>query len=84
MENTTGRSAMDPARHLEGELRLLHEAILMVAAGGAPRVMVAGLRLARAVLPEAQVLAAGSGVRVVPLWTADEQQFDVCVERDTT
>jgi hypothetical protein len=83
MEHTTPRAVGDPARHLESELRLLHEAILMVAAGGAPRVMVAGLRLTRAVLPEADRLAAGKGVRIIPLWTSDEQQFDVCVERET-
>jgi hypothetical protein len=69
------------ARLLEGEARLLHEAVLLVAANGAQRVVVAGLRLGRSVLPEAQRLAAANGVRVVPLWSADEQLFDVRVER---
>lgn len=68
-------------RRLDGEARLLREAILLVAAGGAPRVLVAGLHLARAILADAERLAAEQGVRVVPLWTADEQQFDVRVER---
>lgn len=68
-------------RRLEGELRLVHEAILMVSAGGASRVVVAGLHLTRSVLGEAERLAAGLGVRVVPLWSTDEQLFDVAVER---
>lgn len=71
------------ARQLDGELQLLHQAILLVATGGAPRVVVAGLRLARGLLPEADRLAADAHVRLVPLWTADEQQFDVRVERVT-
>lgn len=68
-------------RHLDGELRIIRQAILFVAAGGAPRVDVAGLRLAGALLADAERLAAGSGVRLVPLWTADEQLFDLRVER---
>jgi hypothetical protein len=68
-------------RRIEGESRLLREAILMVAGGGAPRVVVAGLHLARAIVDDAERLAVAEGVRVVPLWTADEQQFDVRVER---
>ena len=67
-------------RQLDGELRLVHEAILMVATKGAPRVVVAGLRLGAQVLDPARRLAEASGVRLVPLWTADEEHLDIRVE----
>ena len=69
------------ARELDGELSVLRGAILLVAGHGARRVDVAGLRLARVVLGEAERLADEQGVRIVPLWTTDEQQFDVRIER---
>jgi hypothetical protein len=77
-------SSQDEAvrRRLDGELRLVHEAILMVAARGAPRVLVAGLRLGHAVLDPARRLADEAGVTVVPLWTADEQALDILVQAD--
>jgi hypothetical protein len=67
-------------RRLDGELRLVHQAILMVASGGAPSVLVTGLRLGGAVLEPARHLAQDAGVRVVPLWTIDEQHLDIRVE----
>jgi hypothetical protein len=67
-------------RKLDGELRLVHQAILMVADGGAPTVLITGLRLGGAVLEPARRLAAEAGVRVVPLWTIDEQHLDIRVE----
>ena len=67
-------------RQLDGELRLVHEAILLVAANGATRVLVAGLRLGTQILAPASVLAEASGVRLVPLWTADEHRLDIRVE----
>jgi hypothetical protein len=67
-------------RQLEGELRLVQGAILMVASNGAPEVVVAGLRLAEQVLEPARRLATSAGVRLVPLWTSDETLFDIKVE----
>jgi hypothetical protein len=67
-------------RQLDGELRLVHEAILMVAAKGAPRVLVAGLRLGSQILGPARLLAEQSGVLLVPLWTADEDRLDIRIE----
>ncbi len=81
--DTTSEADAALNRQLEGEVRLVHEAILLVSANGAQRVDVAGLRLAHAVLPTVERLAAAYGVRVVPLWSTDEQQFDVRVERIT-
>lgn len=67
-------TAPDPAlqRRLDGELRLAREAILLVAGGGAPRVLLAGLTLGGAILDDARRLALESGVRVVPQWPADD------------
>ena len=71
----------DPVRQqLDGELRLVREASFLVASGGATRVLVAGLRLGHAVLGPAERLADASGVRVVPLWTTDEEHLDIRVE----
>lgn len=67
-------------RQLDGELRLVHEAILLVAARGAPRVLVAGLRLGAQILAPARVLADAEGVRLVPLWTGDEHRLDIRIE----
>ncbi|HYO41748.1 MAG TPA: hypothetical protein VES19_01000 [Candidatus Limnocylindrales bacterium] len=78
--DTISRQDEAVRRRLDGELRLVHEAILMVAAGGAPRVLVAGLRLGQAVLDPARRLANDAGVHVVPLWTADEQALDILVQ----
>jgi hypothetical protein len=68
------------AQQLDGELRLVREAILMVASRGAPRVTVAGLVLGRQVLGPARRLAAAAGVKLVPLWTADEEHLDIRIE----
>jgi hypothetical protein len=68
-------------RELDRELALVTEAVTLVASGAAPTVVLAGLHLTRVLLPAAERLAATEGVRVVPLWTVDEQQFDLRVER---
>jgi hypothetical protein len=68
------------ARRLDSELRLVREAILMVAAKGAPRVLVAGLSLGAQILPPSRRLAEASGVRLVPLWTIDEERLDIRIE----
>lgn len=66
---------------LEQEMRLIREAIAMVASGGAPRVVLAGIRFGPSLLDSARRLALESGVRVTPLWTADETGADIAVER---
>ena len=67
-------------RQLDGELRLVREAILMVASRGASWVVVAGLSLGPHILDASLRLADASGVRLVPLWTADEEYLDIRVE----
>lgn len=77
----TGTASDDALRQrLDGELRLVEEAIRFVAAGGAPRVTVAGLRLGEAILEAARRLAADAGVQIVPLWVLDDGWVDIRVE----
>lgn len=66
---------------LEHEMRLVREAISMVASGGAPRVSVAGLRFGDVLLEPARRLAREAGVDLVPLWSADDAGVDIMVER---
>ena len=66
---------------LEHELRLIREAIAMVASGGAPRVVLAGIRFGETLLDPSRRLALEAGVRIVPLWRADEAGVDIAVER---
>jgi hypothetical protein len=65
---------------LELEMRLVREAIALVASGGAPRVSVAGIRFGEALLEPARRVALQSGVRLVPLWSAEEAGVDILVE----
>jgi len=66
---------------IERELATIRGAIEMVAGGFSPRVMIGGLRFVEAILPMAQGYAADRGVRLVPLWTADDAGADLQVER---
>ena len=66
---------------LDHELRLINEAIMLVATGGAPRTTVVGLRLGDELLGRAREMAAEAGVRLVPLWHADESGVDIAIER---
>jgi hypothetical protein len=76
----TQESAVAVRRQLDLELKLISDAIAMVASGGSPRVTVAGLRLGDTLLEPARRLARGAGVRVVPKWGADESGVDIVVE----
>jgi hypothetical protein len=79
MKNRTpARDALE--RQLDGELRIVHEAILLVATRAAPRVTVAGLRLGDAILDAARRLASEAGVRLEPIWAPDERAIDIRVE----
>jgi hypothetical protein len=72
----------DPAvLTIEHELELIGSAVAMVASGGAPRVQLASLRFAEQLLRPARRMALQAGVRIVPLWHADEAGVDIAVER---
>lgn len=66
---------------IEHELATIHGAIEMVADGSSSRVVLSGLRFAEEILPQARVFAAALGVRVVPLWMADDAGTDLAIER---
>jgi hypothetical protein len=63
-----------------GEVRLVREAILLVASQGAPRVMVAGLTWGEQVLDVLRRSALESGVRLLARSTARADRVDVVVE----
>jgi hypothetical protein len=64
---------------MDRESRLVREAIAMVAAGASPRVVVAGIRYGETLLDDARRLALEAGVRVNPIWRADEKGADIVV-----
>jgi hypothetical protein len=72
----------DPVRRtLDLELALIRDAIAMVAAGGSPRVTVASLHFGEQLIGPATTMALRAGVRLVPLWTADETGAAIAIER---
>ena len=68
---------------LDRELDLVRGAVAMVAAGKAPRVVLASLRFGEQLVAPAREMAAKAGVRIVPLWRADESGADLAVERES-
>lgn len=81
MQDVGDRMAEAVPVTIEHELRLIREAIAMVATGGAPRVVLAGIRFGETLLDPARRLALEAGVRLIPLWRADESGADLAVER---
>jgi hypothetical protein len=75
--------ALDEAfeAELETELRMVQEAVLLVAAGAAQRVTVAGLRHGRVILEPAQAFAGDVGLRVEAVSTADPRRIDLAAAR---
>lgn len=65
---------------LDNEMWMIRAAIDLVAAGGSPRVVLAGLRFVEPVLGQAREIAAAAGVQIVPIWTAAESATDLAVE----
>ncbi len=82
MDQLADHVADEVARTLEREMRLIRGAIALVASGGAPRVIVAGLRLGEQLLDSSSRIAREAGVRLVPLWSADEAGVDLSIERE--
>lgn len=63
----------------ERELRMMAEAITMVATGASPRVIVAGIHHAPAILDRVRRLALAAGVRIRSL-RQDDSGTDLAVE----
>jgi hypothetical protein len=81
MNVVDGHAARVVPATLEYEMRLIREAIAMVASGGAPRVVVAGIRFGETLLDPGRRLALDAGVRLVPLRRSDEAGADLSIER---
>lgn len=81
MQEVDDQSARLVPATLEREMRLIREAIAMVASGRAPRVVLAGIHFGETLFDPARRLALEAGVRLVPLWRADEAGADIAVER---
>jgi hypothetical protein len=81
MDQPSDRATEVVPATLEKEMRLIREAIALVASGRAPRTVVAGLQLSEALLAPAGQMAAEAGVVLVPLWHADDSGADIAIER---
>jgi hypothetical protein len=81
MDDSRNRFASQAQGAIERELRMIENAIALVAAGGSPRVTVACLGLAEELLPTARTLAEVAGLRLVPLWHPDDAGLDIAIER---
>ncbi|MEP7378405.1 MAG: hypothetical protein ABI725_02470 [Chloroflexota bacterium] len=64
----------------ERELRMVREAIVMVASGASPRVVVAGISAGDQILDAARRLGLESGVRVNRLSQHEDRGADLAVE----
>jgi hypothetical protein len=67
---------------LDGELRLLREAILLVASTATPRVVVAGLRFGDLLVDACIRMADGAGVRVSPVRSAGSGRLGFAIEHE--
>jgi hypothetical protein len=81
MDGSQDRSAEVVPATLEREMELVRSAITMVAAGRTRRITLAGVRFADELLEPARAIALRAGVRIVPIWTADDAGLDIAVER---
>ena len=81
MDDPVDRTAEAIPATLEKEMRLIREAIALVASGRAPRTIVANLLLSEALLAPAGRMAADAGVALTPLWHTDDSGVDLAVER---
>jgi hypothetical protein len=79
-DTNTDRSNDLVPQILEREMRLVREAIALVASGASPRVILSNIQFGETLLDPARRLAADAHVRVVPLWRSGEGA-DLAVER---
>ena len=77
----TGGDVDRTTRTLDQELDLVRDAIALVASGRSRRVVVASLRFGEQLIEPARRMASQAGVRIEPLWPADDAGADIAVER---
>ncbi len=82
MNNAPGGVEAETRRRLDQERSLVESAIAMVAARGSTRVTVAGIRFGEELLPDAERLTRGKGVKVHPIWGLGDGVCDIVVEAD--
>lgn len=81
MTGRTGGDVDRTTRTIDQELDLIRDAISLVASGRSRRVVVASLRFGEQLIEPARRMASQAGVRIEPLWTADDAGADIAVER---
>jgi hypothetical protein len=69
------------ASTLEHEFDLVRSAIALVASGGASTVSLGSLHFGEQLIEAATRLALASGVRITPLWSADESGAGLSFEK---
>ncbi len=82
MEPTPEAAEDDVGSLLDGELRLLREAIMLVASSATPRVVVAGLRYGDLIVDACIRMADDAGVRVSPIRSAGSGRLGFAIERE--
>jgi len=80
VETSTAFDAAPARQPWEGEERLVREAIMFVAAGASPRVMVAGIAHGAMIRELCKRTALESGVRILTRPTARGDRVDLVVE----
>jgi len=69
------------ASTLEHEFDLVRSAIALVASGGAATVSLGSLHFGEELIEPARRLAVASGVKITPLWSADESGAGLSFEK---
>jgi hypothetical protein len=79
------QKSVDPAESVElaldRELAMVAAAVALVSTDRSRRVVLAGLRFAEQLMPEASRLAGEAGVRAVPLWKPRSEGVDIAIEQ---
>ena len=76
-----GAAALEVQRAIDREVALVTSAIDLVASGGAPSTVIAGMHMTAAVIEILRPLAEERGVVIDPLYGPDETINDVIVRR---
>ena len=81
MDQFSGATDQPIANTLEHEFDLVRSAIALVASGGASTVSLGSLHFGEELIEPARRLALASGVKITPLWSADESGAGLAFEK---